>query len=82
MNDFAKECRKFQEEQIKALGLDLAKLTQTQIDIVLQPSEAPENYHQDGEVTPAEAKQHWQNQMKRAGFTALETFNIARKLGL
>ena len=82
MSDWQKENKKYQDEQVKALGFDPEKLTQVQIDIMLQPMEAPENYHQDGEITPAQAKQHWNNQMKRAGFTALQIFSIAKKIGI
>lgn len=76
------EYEKYQNEQLKALGLDPAKLTQAQKEIVLQPMEAPENYHHDGEVTNAQAKQIWRNKMKKAGFTHLQIFKAEKAIRL
>lgn len=82
MSDFAKEHKKYQDIQVKNLGCNPADLTQAQIEIMLQPMDAPENYHQDGEINSKQAKQYWQEKMKRAGFTPLQVFNIARKIGI
>ena len=71
---------KYKKEQVTALGFDFDKLTETQKDILLQPSEAPENYHHDGEVSPKQAKTIWRENMKKAGFTALEVFKAERKI--
>jgi hypothetical protein len=70
------------DEQIILLGLSPEQLTESQKEIILQPINAPENYMQDGEITGAEAKINWEREMKNEGFTALQIFNIARKLGI
>lgn len=73
---------KFQKEQIKALGFDPEKLNEDQKYILLEPSEAPENYMCDGEISPAQAKQRWTRKMKEAGFTEIEIMNAKRKIGI
>ncbi len=72
----------YQNEQINALGFDPAKLNSLQKEILLQPMEAPENYHHDGEVTPTQAKTIWEGKLKKAGFSTLQIFNIKRKMSL
>ena len=74
--------KKYQDEQLKALGLDPTKITDAQRDIVLQPMAAPENYHQDGEVSNAEAKNIWTTKMHYAGFTSMQTHKIIKHYGL
>lgn len=74
--------KKYQDEQITSLGFDPDKLTDDQKEILLQPLEAPENYAQDGEITPTQAKEIWLNKLKKAGFTPLQRFNIQRKMGI
>ena len=73
---------KYRKEQITALGFDPEKLSDAQKDILLEPSEAPENYHCDGEITPADAKKRWTRKMKEAGFTEIEIMNAKRKIGI
>lgn len=72
--------KKHQDRQLRNLGLDPEKLTEAQKEIVLQPDEAPENYHHDGEVSSSQARQIWRENMKRSGFTALEVHNLERKI--
>ena len=69
-------------EQVKALGFDPDKLTENQVYILVEPVVAPENYHHDGEVTSAQAKEIWRKSMKNHGFTPLQIFNAERKMGL
>jgi len=71
---------KYKRDKIKAIGLDPDKLTQDQIDLILEPIEAPENYHHDGEITPDQAQKIWQADLKKAGFTPLQVFNITKKI--
>ena len=74
--------QKYADEQIKALGFDPKKLTEAQRNILLQPSDAPENYHHDGEVTPQVASKIWQQKMIDAGFTRAEVLKAKSKYGI
>ena len=72
----------YREEQLKALGLDPTKLTEAQIDIALQPIDAPENYHQDGEISNGEAKNNFIVKMRYAGFNSIQINKIVKHYGL
>jgi len=37
------------------------------LNLINEPSEAPENYHCDGEVSPQQAFNHWLEKLTRAG---------------
>lgn len=50
----------------------LVGLTREQEDVVMEPSEAPENYHCDGEITPREAKARWLANLKASGLTDVQ----------
>lgn len=65
--DYFEEHRKAQREALAKAGFEVDKLTQAQLDVINEPSEAPENYHQDGEVTPQQAFTHWLGKLGRAG---------------
>ncbi len=58
------------------LGLNPDVFTPNQIDAIMQPFDAPENYAHDGEVSPAEAKELWKNLLRREGIAD----NIIRRL--
>jgi len=70
----------YQNKQLKDLGLDPERLTQAQKDIVLEPSDAPENYACDGEITPAEALRRWKRRMREAGFGEFHLKQLTRKI--
>jgi hypothetical protein len=72
----------YRKESITALGFDPEKLTEAQKDILLEPSEAPENYYCDGEISPAQAKTRWTNRMRQAGFKEIEITKAKRKIGI
>lgn len=73
---------KIQNRQIQALGFIPQSLSKDMREILLQPLEAPENYHQDGEVSNMEARDIWASQMRKAGFTALQIFHARTKMKL
>lgn len=54
-------------------------LTREQEDVIMEPSEAPENYYCDGEITPAQAKQRWITNLKNSG---LDVNQIAKAVKL
>lgn len=49
------------------LGIETGNLTQNQVDTILIPSHAPENYMCDGEITSKQAKQRWMKQLVQSG---------------
>jgi len=61
------------------LGIDTTNLTQNQVDTILIPCHAPENYMCDGEINTKEAERRW---IKQLVATGLSTNIIARALRL
>ncbi len=61
------------------LGIDTTDLTQNQVDTILIPSHAPENYMCDGEITSKQAENRWFKQLVESG---LSNRNIARAMKL
>ncbi len=61
------------------LGIDTTDLTQNQVDTILIPSHAPENYMCDGEITSKQAETRWFKQLVESG---LSNRNIARAMKL
>jgi hypothetical protein len=51
------------------LGIDSGNLTQNQIDTILIPCHAPENYMCDGEITAKQAETAWFGQLVRSGLS-------------
>jgi hypothetical protein len=60
---------KYQDEQLESGGFDLSKLSAYQKSVILQPSEAPENYYCDGEITPQQAFNAWNFRLRQCGLT-------------
>lgn len=81
MDTFRKpfELSKYDKSLFKNLGIDHTKLTQEQINTILIPSHAPENYMCDGEITQGEARRYWVKQLSDCGLT---TQLIAKALKL
>lgn len=56
--------------QLKLGGFANAELmTDEQRDLIAEPSDAPENFYHDGEVTTRQAVDIWTTKMKKAGLT-------------
>ena len=51
-------------------GFDVLKLTDEQKNVILEPSEAPENYMMDGEISPKQAFGMWKKMLINTGLTA------------
>ena len=49
------EISKYDMELFAEIGIDYTKLNKEQIETVLIPAHAPENYYQDGEISMDEA---------------------------
>ena len=58
---------KWNVETLNQLGIDHSKLTKNQIDIVLLPWNAPENYMQDGEINDKQAMSIWKRKLTLCG---------------
>lgn len=50
---------------LRNADFDVSKLSDEQIDMILQPTEAPENFHQDGEVSLKVAANMWIKNLQR-----------------
>jgi len=49
------EISKYEKELFTEIGIDYTKLNKEQIETILIPDYAPENYYQDGEISTDEA---------------------------
>jgi hypothetical protein len=58
------------DEAVTLGGFKQDELTDDQKHAVLVPSEAPEDYYCDGEVSEREALSNWIYRLKRTGLTA------------
>ena len=73
---------KYYTERTKTLAQNgLYGLTREQEDAIYEPSEAPENYHCDGEITAAQAKQRWIKNLANVGLNKSQ-IDRAKKLML
>ena len=54
-------------------------LTENQMYVITEPSEAPENYACDGEISPSQMKTRWLRNLKASGLTPQE-IKLARQL--
>lgn len=68
----------YQKGLLEKMGLNPETLTEDQKYIALEPLDAPENYHCDGEISVSQAATRWDRRLKEAGFTPLQIFKIKR----
>lgn len=59
----------YKNQKLSDNGFDVMKLSEEQKDLILQPSEAPEVYYQDGEITPKQASIVWKKSLKEYGLS-------------
>ena len=71
----------YERQTLKAMGLDYDKLTEGQRYIALEPLNAPENYHCDGEISVQQAAVHWSRRLKAEGFTTTQIIKIKSVIG-
>lgn len=72
----------YENEQIKRMGFKPEEINDSKRYILLEPINAPENYHCDGEISSAQAAVRWKRKMQEAGFTLTETNKVARMYGI
>ena len=57
----------YEQKIFDKCGFNKDKLTDEQIEIIFQPDWGPENFHQDGEISPDEAKRLWVYELRALG---------------
>jgi len=57
------------DEELRQAGFNPDTLTPIQKDLIMQPSYAPENFHQDGEISPRQAMSFWKQKLERVGLS-------------
>lgn len=65
--DYFEEYRRQRSEALAKLGL--TNLTEDQEYIITEPSDAPENYMCDGEISQKQAYSRWVSRLKNAGLS-------------
>jgi hypothetical protein len=58
---------KYTDNELTKAGFNTDKLTQEQKNVITEPTEAPENYYCDGEITPKQAFKSWCQRLRRSG---------------
>lgn len=69
------EYKKELREQLQANGFNVDELNDDQIEMIMEPMEAPENYACDGEISPQQAREGW---IRRLGEVGLNPKQIAQ----
>lgn len=82
INNMKNQFEDYENNQIKNLGFKPEELSESKRYILLEPVNAPENYHCDGEISNAQAKARWKRKMMEAGFSSAETLRVAIKYGI
>ncbi len=57
------------DKELIEAGFDVTKLTDTQKELIMQPSYGPENFHMDGEITPQQALAFWKQKLSQSGLS-------------
>lgn len=70
---------KYEKELFKDIGIDYTKLNKEQIETILIPDYAPENYYQDGEISTDEADYLHSQRLIQCGIVG-ELYSKAMKL--
>jgi len=60
---------KYIKETLENAGFNPEELTEGQQHLILQPTEAPENFMCDGEISRTQAMQSWKFRMRNSGMT-------------
>ena len=70
---------KYDMELFEEIGIDYTKLNKEQMEIVLIPAHAPENYYQDGEISMDKADYLHSQRLIQCGIVG-ELYSKAMKL--
>jgi len=66
----------YQKQTLTANGFKVDKLTQSQIDTIMEPFDAPENYMCDGEITASQAKKRYKEKLIQSGINGSFLMNL------
>lgn len=67
LKDYGKECK----ARLKADKKFPLAVNEEQAMLILKPSDAPEDFYCDGEISPEEAMRSWKEQLAQAGFNPM-----------
>ena len=70
---------KYEKELFEEIGIDYTKLNKEQVETILIPDHAPENYYQDGEISTDEADYLHSQRLIQCGIVG-ELYSKAMKL--
>ena len=73
------EISKYEKELFTEIGIDYTKLNKEQVETILIPDHAPENYYQDGEISTDEADYLHSQRLIQCGIVG-ELYSKAMKL--
>ena len=73
------EISKYEKELFEEIGIDYTKLNKEQVETILIPDHAPENYYQDGEISTDEADYLHSQRLIQCGIVG-ELYSKAMKL--
>jgi hypothetical protein len=68
----------FMREVLESVDLNPDKFTDEQVGVILLPHYAPENYHQDGEISPRRAKELHNDRLCAVGINGSDRANALR----
>ncbi len=57
------------KDTLKNVGIDVTTMSEDDVALILEPTEAPECFYADGELKIDLAFTRWNNRMKNAGFS-------------
>lgn len=58
------------KDSLKNVGVDAEIMSEDDVALFVEPTEAPENFYCDGEIKANVAMPRWLSKMKKAGFSA------------
>ena len=70
---------KYEKELFEEIGIDYTKLNKEQVETILIPDHAPENYYQDGEISTDAAAYLHSQRLIQCGIVG-ELYSKAMKL--
>lgn len=65
--------------ELERVGFVINTLTPVQIDLIMEPSEGPENFYHDGELSKTQALANWKLRLQRSGLS-LSQIQLAVKM--
>ena len=70
--DFEEQMAEQRERTLMFAGFKPEDLSDDQMDVILEPEEAPENYACDCEITESEARDRWRDRLEESGLSTVQ----------